>query len=143
MMFTLIQTVVHINAIDRLPTRLFLYPLFVLLILACLGLEKSKILKMIQGSIYLKIALFITFIMPLIYNFFNWSAPQIAKASLILEKTGRNEKPVFDTKILNSVNASYVQTVNISLLISFLSLIITCVMYFYFRNKINKNANVR
>jgi len=140
LLFRAAQQVIPINAIDRLPTRLLLYPLFVLLVLACVGWEKSGMVKRIQKNVPLQFLLIISFVLPVLYNSYHWSASEVSSGSKILENTLRNTKPVFDTKILDAIDPAYVRTVNVSLLVSLVSLLAIVGVYVSLQKKMSENG---
>ena len=119
--FNLVQQYVSFNAIDRLPTRMLLYPLFVLLLCMCIGLDRMKLRIPLLNHLWIKLGILATLAYSLLANSFQWSFHNISMVSRVVEYFARQEKPVFSTSILGVTDPAYRAVVNAGFAVSLLA----------------------
>ena len=140
--YSTVQTIIPIPAIDRVPSRLMIYPLIFLFLISAVGFDSlySKIsikysAKIKWGSLFLLIFL-------LLLHSADWSISNTENVWINVE-TGMNilivePRYVFKTEILNFVNDDfYKQIVNISFILTFISFFVISFIYFIIKNKEN------
>lgn len=119
--FNLIQQYVPLNAIDRLPTRMFLYPFFVLLLCMCIGLDHIRLRMPLLNHLWIKLGVLVTLACFLLANSFQWSFHNISMTSQVVEHFARQDKPVFATRIMEVTDPAYRAVVNAGFAVSLLA----------------------
>jgi hypothetical protein len=112
--------------IDRLPTRLMLYPLFFLLLISSLGISRMK------GRNLILIKILFTFqIIEIILFFKEWTLRKVSQSYI----PPVDEERLFPFgRILDfQWDTSYINTVNFSILVSFVTFLLLLFTYFYIK----------
>ncbi len=139
LVFSLIQKIHPIPAVDRLPCRLMLYPFYTVIIFAALGFDGIfKLFSKNIASFTKWMSLGVLFLL-LMANSYGWSFAQT---------TARYVPPVNDpagwpfhfmTVIYNRPeDARYISVVNMSYLVTLIAVVALGVLYFWLRRKNRK-----
>jgi len=118
-----LQEVFGLNAIDRLPTRLFLYPLLVSLLCMSVGLDRLIDRVVFLNQLWIKGVILIGLTLTLLLNSFTWFFHKVSIISLVAEASARQDKPFFSTSIIEVSEPAYRLAVNTGFVLSFLGLL--------------------
>jgi hypothetical protein len=129
--FSIIETVTHLTIpkVDRLPSRLMIYPFSLLLMLAAMGFDDLFEIIPEKFRAFVKCgALLILFII-LIQHSFGWSVVQTESHYI---RPPDEVRHLFKTVILDlEGDKHYKHVVNLSYIVSFVSFLVISLIYFY------------
>lgn len=140
-LWSLLQHVYALPAIDRLPTRLIIYPLTYVILVASLGFDQVfeivRTERLKSGLKWLSLSVLLVLLMQ---HSWLWSLSNTA-----LEWFGNPDsvrsKLTFGARILNhGGDDSYMMTVNVSYLVSFVTAISALAGYAYLRRRVLRPA---
>ena len=135
LIWLLLQSFLGLSAIDRLPTRLFVYPLFIVFLCVSVGLDRSRLRGgLLQMRVVRWGALF-GLGLSLVMNSARWSFSRVSAASQIVEVAAREGKPPLAASILDVSDPNYVHTVNLGFAISLLSVLGVIVAFWVLRRR--------
>jgi len=132
LLWSAMQSVVPLNAIDRLPTRIILYPLFGVFIYAALGLDRFFLNRTSRNIYPIKVLTVGMLAISLLFHSSGWSFNSVSYISRESVVDARLAKPLFDTRILEPLDNAYVQSVQLGILITSLS-VLSIVLYLFFQ----------
>ena len=121
LLWLLVNWSVGLSAIDRLPTRLLLYPLFIALLCVSVGLDRARLRGGFLSNHWIQLGALFGLGATLAVNSARWSFNSVSKISAIVEVTAREGKPPMVARILDVSEPNYVDTVNLGFTLTLLS----------------------
>lgn len=137
--FNLVQHYVSFNAIDRLPTRIFLYPFFVALLCVCVGLDRMKLRVFFLNRLWIRLGILATLAFSLLANSYHWFFFNVSMVSRVVEYSARQEKPVFSTSIIGVTDPTYRAVVNAGFAGSLVAVIGVISVLVFLQNRISQS----
>jgi hypothetical protein len=123
LLWLLVHKSLGLSAIDRLPTRLLLYPLFVVLLCVSVGLDRARVRGGFLSKRWIRWGALFGLGSSLAMNSARWSFNSVSKISKIVEVTAREGKPPMVARILSVGDPNYVDTVNLGFTVTLLTLL--------------------